>query len=163
MSSTTPRSPRESREPVFTDTMQIGIVVRDLDAAVRRYSEAYGIGPWSFFGFDTSDPSSAKGYTEYGKPAVRRTRAAGTMVGKVMWELIEPLDDDSTYARFLAEKGEGVHHIAVATPDFEKTLAEKADGGRTAILNGEFSGIKVAYLDSQRELGVILEIFNGMP
>ena len=35
-------------EPVFTDTMQIGIVVRDLDATIRHY-EAYGIGPWQFF------------------------------------------------------------------------------------------------------------------
>jgi hypothetical protein len=28
------------------------------------------------------------------------------MVGQVMWELIEPLDDESVYARFLAEKGD---------------------------------------------------------
>jgi hypothetical protein len=30
------------------------------------------------------------------------------MVGRVMWELIEPLDEEGIYARFLAEKGEGV-------------------------------------------------------
>lgn len=34
------------RRPSFTETMQIGIVVRDLDAAVRRYVDDYGIGPW---------------------------------------------------------------------------------------------------------------------
>jgi hypothetical protein len=33
------------RKELFTETMQIGIVVRDLDAAVRKY-EDYGIGPW---------------------------------------------------------------------------------------------------------------------
>jgi hypothetical protein len=33
------------RRPSFTETMQIGIVVRDLDAAVRRYVDDYGIGP----------------------------------------------------------------------------------------------------------------------
>jgi hypothetical protein len=33
------------RGPSFTETMQIGIVVRDLDAAVRRYVDDYGIGP----------------------------------------------------------------------------------------------------------------------
>ena len=40
-----------------------------------------------------------------------------------MWELIEALDEDGIYARFLAEKGEGVHHVAVATPDFDEAVA----------------------------------------
>lgn len=47
-------SPTEGRgtmqEPVFNDTLQIGIVVRDLEATVRRYEDDYGIGllggPW---------------------------------------------------------------------------------------------------------------------
>ncbi|VTR98629.1 methylmalonyl- epimerase : Glyoxalase/Bleomycin resistance protein/Dioxygenase superfamily OS=Rubrobacter radiotolerans GN=RradSPS_2862 PE=4 SV=1: Glyoxalase_4 [Gemmata massiliana] len=43
------------REPSFTDTMQIGIVVRDLDAAVRRYVEDYGIGPWQFWQLQPED------------------------------------------------------------------------------------------------------------
>ena len=30
------------------------------------------------------------------------------------------------------------------------------------VLSGEFSGIKVAYLGSQRDLGVILDVFNGL-
>jgi hypothetical protein len=33
-----------------------------------------------------------------------RTTTAST-VGRVMWELIEPLDEDGIYVRFLAEKG----------------------------------------------------------
>ena len=37
--------------------MQIEIVVRDLDAAIRRYIDDYGIGPWEFFDFN---PGSAK-------------------------------------------------------------------------------------------------------
>jgi 4-hydroxyphenylpyruvate dioxygenase-like putative hemolysin len=40
-----------------------------------------------------------------------------------MWELIEPLDEEGIYARFLAEKGEGIHHVAVATPNFDETVA----------------------------------------
>ena len=38
-----------TREPVFTQTGQIGIVVRDLDATLRRYSEEFGIGPWQIW------------------------------------------------------------------------------------------------------------------
>ena len=100
-----------TREPVFTETMQIGIVVRDLDASLRRYVEDYGIGPWQVHEFD---PESAEDMHEYGQPVERPgrgavTRFATTMVGQVMWELIEPLDEESIWARFLAEKGEGVH------------------------------------------------------
>jgi hypothetical protein len=36
------------REPVFNETVQLGIVVRDLEATVRRYVDDYGIGPLKF-------------------------------------------------------------------------------------------------------------------
>jgi len=90
-------------------------------------------------------------------------RLATTMIGGVQWELIEPLDNESIYAQFLAQKGEGVHHIAVLAPKFEEMLAAQAKQGKDLVLSGEFSGIKVAYLDTERDLGVVVEIFSGMP
>src|SRR5918992_4522781 len=80
------------REPVFNETVQLGIVVRDLEATVRRYENEYGIGPWQFAQIDAGE---ANNYA--------------STVGRVMWELIEPLDEEGIYARFLAEKGEGIH------------------------------------------------------
>jgi 4-hydroxyphenylpyruvate dioxygenase-like putative hemolysin len=50
------------------------------------------------------------------------------MIGQVQLELLEPLDDESIYARFLAERGEGVHHIAVASPTFDKTVQSRPKG-----------------------------------
>ena len=154
-----------TREAVFTETMQIGIVVRDLDATLRRYVDDFGIGPWQV---PTFDPESAKDMREYGQSVERSgrgavTRFATTMIGGVMWELIEPLDEDSLWARFLAEKGEGVHHIAVATPNFDGAVAEQAERGNELVLSGTFSGIDLAYLPTDRDLGVITEIFSGMP
>lgn len=148
---------KPAREPVFTKAVQIGIVVRDLDATLRRYVDDYGIGPWEIHEFN---PESAKDLCEDGRPAKRSWRLAFTMVGDVMWELIEPLDSKSIYARFLAEKGEGVHHIAVATPDFEGAVAAQAKRRRKLALSGTFSGFKVAYLPTDRDIGVILEIFK---
>jgi methylmalonyl-CoA/ethylmalonyl-CoA epimerase len=78
----------------------------------------------------------------------------------VQWELIEPLDEESVYARFLAEKGGGVHYVAVATPDFDETVAQ-ATRGNGLILSGEFAGARVAYLGTDRDLGVVIEIFSG--
>jgi methylmalonyl-CoA/ethylmalonyl-CoA epimerase len=83
------------------------------------------------------------------------------MVGNVMWERIQPLDDLSGFARFLAEKGEGVHHIAVTTPNYDDVIAEQTQRGVTLPLDGSFGGIKVAYLPTDRDLGVILEVFSG--
>ena len=50
-----------------------------------------------------------------------------------MWELIEPLDDDGIYARFPAEKGEGVHHVAVATPVLDVKPHMSGFGPRGAV------------------------------
>ena len=73
------------------------------------------------------------------------------------------LDEDSLWGRFLAERGGGVHHIALATPSFEGAVAEQAERGNDLVLSGTFSGIDLAYLPTDRDLGVITEIFSGMP
>ncbi len=147
------------RRPVFDGTLQLGIVVRDLEATVRRYEDDYGIGPCQFQQIDLGEEHN---YREHGEPAERSNRVAIATVGGVMWELIEPLDEDGIWARFLAEKGEGVHHVAVATPNFDETVAraEREDG---LMLRCEHSGVDIAYLDTRRDLGVVLEVFSGMP
>jgi methylmalonyl-CoA/ethylmalonyl-CoA epimerase len=154
----------EMKKPALTDTMQIGIVVRDLDAAIRRYEDHFGIGPWQVHQFKRGD---IKEWREHGQPAEPSTRFATAMVGQVQWELIQPLDDKSIYARFLAEQGEGVHHIAVAATNYDELLAAEARRGNDLVLDcelgGQFEGIKVAYLGTRRDLGVILDVYNGMP
>jgi methylmalonyl-CoA/ethylmalonyl-CoA epimerase len=147
------------REPVFNETLQLGIVVRDLEATMRRYVDDYGIGPWEVYEFNAGNAEDFRGY---GQPVERSSRLAVATVGRVQWELIEPLDEESVYARFLAEKGEGVHHVAVAAPNFDETVAQ-ADRGNGVILSGEFGGARVAYLGTDRDLGVIIEIFSGTP
>jgi methylmalonyl-CoA/ethylmalonyl-CoA epimerase len=56
------------REPVFNETVQLGSVVRGLEATVRRYVDDYGIGPWEFARIDLGD---ANNYREYGRPVGR--------------------------------------------------------------------------------------------
>ena len=144
-------------EPAFRETVQIGIVVRNLETTIRRYVDEYGIGPWETHEFAAGN---AEELHEHGRPVTRSWRLATTMVGQVQWELIEPRDDESDYARFLAEKGEGVHHIAVAPTNYDRALAEQAKKGRAAVLSGTFSGLRVAYLPTEHDLGVIVEIFS---
>ena len=101
------------REPLFTETLQIAIVVRDLDAALRTYVHEYGIGPWEIYEFN---PGNVDRMVKDDAPAEYAMRIAVTMVGSVQWELIQPLDDTSMYAEFLATKGEGLHHVGVGVP-----------------------------------------------
>ena len=147
-------------EPVFTETIQIAIVVRDLDAAMRTYVHDYGIGPWEIYEFN---PGNVANMREDGQSVERSWRLAINQVGHVQWELIEPLDEDSVYARFLAEKGEGLHHVGVAVPNFDETVAAQAERGNGVLLGGEYKGVRFAYLSTERDLGLVTEIFSGAP
>jgi len=148
------------REPVFTETIQIAIVVRDLEAAMRTYVHDYGIGPWEIYAFD---PGNVANMHEDGQSVERSWRLAISLVGQVQWELIEPLDDGSIYARFLAEKGEGVHHVGVAVANFDETVAAQAERGNGVLLGGEYKGVRFAYLATESDLGLVTEIFSGAP
>ena len=117
------------REPVFTETLQIALVVRDLEATMRTYVHEYGIGPWEIYEFN---PDTVAEMVKDGEPAEYALRIAVTMVGSVQWELIQPLDDRSMYAEFLATKGEGLHHVAVGVPSYERGARHHARQGTHA-------------------------------
>lgn len=120
-------------EPVFTDTLQICVVVPDLEQAMRTYVEDYGIGPWDVYEFN---PDAVQGMHESGVPVERSFRLALATVGRLQWELIQPLDEESTYARFLADKGVGVHHVGVATASFDDTISRLEGKGHDVVFGG---------------------------
>ena len=147
-------------ELVFTETLQIALVVRDLEATMKTYVHDYGIGPWDIYEFN---PATVKDLHQGGEPVDCAWRLALARVGQTHWELIQPLDDRSDYARFLAEHGEGVHHIGVAVPNYDEALASVAAQGRKLVLGGEYNGVKFSYLPTGGDLGVITEIFDSAP
>lgn len=141
-----------TRPRVFTSVKQVAVVVRDLDAAVQRYWDDYGIGPWYLFRYE--DLKAEVG-------GVRTTfsiRVALTRIDdRFEWELIQPLDDRGVYADFLARHGEGVQHVAVDVPD----VASAVDwvGGRIGAHAGLQGGLqRYAMLETANDLGVTLEV-----
>ena len=142
---------------MFTETMQVSLVVRDLDAAMRTYVHEYGIGPWEIYEFN---PETVSEMVKDGEPAECAWRLAVTMVGSVQWELIEPLDDRSMYAEFLATKGEGLHHVAVGVPNYAEALGTLREKGRRVLQAGVYNGVTFSYLSTDEDLGVITEIFD---
>jgi len=98
-----------------------------------------------------------------GEPIDASWRLALAMVGSCMWELIEPLDDKSDYARFLAEKGEGVHHVAVGLPSFDGFVERTKAKGQELVLGGTYNGVTFAYFPTKDDLGVLTEGFASIP
>jgi hypothetical protein len=148
------------REPVFADTVQVALVVPDLQASLQTYVERYGIGPWEIYEFN---PNTVDNMLASGEPVAWSWRLALARVGGVMWELIEPLDDRSIYAEFLVEHGPGVHHVGMAGTAFADTLAEFGEEGRVPLLSGRYRGIDFAYLPTETDLSVATEIFSAVP
>lgn len=154
--------PVAKKQPDFNKTMQIGIVVPDVEIAARAYEDLYGIGGWQVMEVGSENTENVR---LHGRPLEWQSKIAVTMVGSVMWELIQPVRDDDLFGQFLAQRNGigGVHHIAVATPDYRNVADEHAQRGNTPILSGTFSGVEVQYLDTERDLGVILEVFSHLP
>src|SRR5262245_10342129 len=148
------------REPVFSGTLQVSVVVPDLEAAMRTYVDDYGIGPWDVYEFN---PGNVDGMHERGKPVQRSWRLALAKVGEVQWELVQPLDGKSVYAQFLAEHGPGVHHVGVSVADYQGTIDELAERGHEVLLGGTYNGVTFSYLSTDRDLGIVTEIFDGSP
>lgn len=100
---------------------------------------------------------------EYGRQVEHSWRVAVTRIGSVMWELIDSLGQEGIYGRFLAEKGEVAYHVVLATSKVEELVASQLEEGHELVGSGELGGTRVAYLATDRDLGVITEIFSGAP
>ena len=87
----------------------LAIVVRSIDEALPRYRELFGIEP-------EAPPMTF---------APQRVRLCFLPTGPepaARLELVEPLDNESGVARYLASHGEGVHHVCLLTDDLPASL-----------------------------------------
>jgi len=54
----------------------------------------------------------------------QKVKTAFFKVGQTKIELLEPTSEESTIARFIEKRGEGIHHIAYATKNVQEALQE---------------------------------------
>src|ERR1039457_1261956 len=97
-------SQNQSVNSPFANLIQIGVVVNDLDASIKRFSDL-GIGPW----YPKNPPRNAKS-TYRGKPFVSadRVKIMAARLGNCELELIQPLEGGSPHREYLESKGEGI-------------------------------------------------------
>ncbi len=140
-----------------TIVTQIGIVVRDIEAAVGRYCTILGLPrPEVIL---TDEPDKAR-TTYNGQPTPARAKLAFFHLGQVDIELIEPVGGPSTWQAFLDENGEGVHHIAFWVLDTDGAVRFLGRHDIPLEQQGYFTGGMYSYLDSSAALGVRLELLE---
>lgn len=105
--------------PLLTRIDHVGIACRDLDAAIGRYEATFGLQVVSL------EVNEEQGVREamlaVGAAGVPDSLGAGPRPGYV--QLLEPLGPDTPVGRFLARRGEGLHHVGYGVQDIGQTLA----------------------------------------
>lgn len=93
-----------------------------------------------------------------------KVRAAMVPVGETRFELLEGTSDDSVIAKFIAKRGEGLHHISLRVPDLSAAVAKlKADGVR--LISNEIKigagGHRYIFVHPSSAGGVLLELVES--
>jgi methylmalonyl-CoA epimerase len=93
-----------------------------------------------------------------------KVRLVMVPVGESRLELLEPTSEDSTIARFIAKRGEGLHHVCMRVPDLAAAVAKlKKDGVRLVseeIRTGA-GGHRYVFVHPSSAGGVLLELVEG--
>ncbi|MCK9461402.1 MAG: methylmalonyl-CoA epimerase [Proteobacteria bacterium] len=122
----------------------LGIAVHKLEDAIPLYEKALGL--------------TCERIEEI--PS-QKVRTAFFKVGETHVELLEPTADDSPVAKFLASRGEGVHHVAFHSSDLPAQLRQAADAGVRLVNETPTIGAggkRIAFLHPKSTRGVMVEL-----
>ena len=121
----------------------VGIAVDDLESAIELYGVAFGAQ------LAHRATNEKDGLT-----------AAFLRAGDAEVELLQPLREDTPLGKFLAKRGPGLHHIAVAVPDIEKAIADARARGLEMIDEEPrigLHGTRIAFVHPKSVGGVLTE------
>jgi hypothetical protein len=68
--------------------------------------------------------------------------------GPLTIELLEPLDDKSIWSKFIAEKGEGIHHVAFGVSNYDEMVETLESQGHPLLTAAVFNGCRWCYFDT---------------
>ena len=160
MSESLPVNPRK----YFSNFVQIGVVVRNLDHSVKNLVEIFGLGPFRVIDWPPKDRLDIQKYY-HGEPGNFTARMAFTELGPVELELIQPVEGQSAWADFLHEHGEGIHHIRFNVDDLPPVQEYLAQFGIHSIQHG--SGLRPGTtwmnFGSEAAVGFVIEMMKIVP
>ncbi|HLG30669.1 MAG TPA: methylmalonyl-CoA epimerase [Candidatus Brocadiales bacterium] len=129
---------------MFKTIDHIAIATDDIDGALSVYRDIFGIAV-----------TDRRVFKELG------VEVASLRIGESCIEFVKPLDKDSKVAKFLQERGEGIHHIAFQVEDIEKSIEELKAKGIQIVSDGIKKGIegkRIAFLHPKSCHGVLIEL-----
>ena len=122
----------------------IGIAVKNVQDALSQYEKILHIS-----NVPTEEVPSEK------------VRIAMIPVGETRIEFLEPLSEDSAIAKFIAEKGEGIHHIAFAVEDIKGDIGRLSEAGLRVLYpepRPGSHGKMITFIHPKSAKGVLLEL-----
>jgi methylmalonyl-CoA/ethylmalonyl-CoA epimerase len=128
----------------ITHIEHIGIAVRNIEEQLPYYEQILGL---KCYNIETVEDQKVK--------------TAFFKVGETKIELLEPTSPDSTIAKFIETRGEGVHHIAYATNSVKDALKKAEDKG-VQLIDKEprkgAEGLNIAFLHPRSTGRVLTEL-----
>jgi methylmalonyl-CoA/ethylmalonyl-CoA epimerase len=127
----------------MTKLDHIGIAVKSIDAATKIYED---------LGLHVEHVETV---------ATQKVRTAFLSAGDSNLELLEPTSADSTIAKYIEKRGEGIHHICLRVDDIEAHLARLKERGYRLINEAPVPGAhgcRVAFLHPAAGNGVLIEL-----
>jgi methylmalonyl-CoA/ethylmalonyl-CoA epimerase len=129
---------------MIDDIDHVGIAVRNLEASVQRYREAFGV-----------EPAHRETMQEQGVEEVL------FKVGTSYVQLLRALGPDTPVGRFLERRGEGVHHVGYRVADVRDTLGRLEEEGLPLVDTEPRPGSRgttVAFVHPKGLDGVLIEL-----
>ena len=130
--------------PMFTEIDHVAIAVNDLEAAIKYYADVFGAE------VDHREVVESDGVEE-----------ALLKVAESYVQLLTPTRDDSPVAKYLANKGEGLHHIGYRVKDCAAALQAIKDAGGRVIDDAPRPGSRgttVAFVHPKAIFGTLIEL-----
>ncbi len=123
----------------------LGIAVRSIDRAVAFYSGQLGL------------EVAHRETVEHENVRVAMLPTADSRL-----ELLEPTTEDSAVGRFLAKRGEGLHHVALRTRDFTATIERLRSSGARLLNEPRVGagGHTYVFVHPESTGGVLLELIE---
>jgi len=85
-------------------------------------------------------------------------------VGETRLELLEPTSDDSVIAKFIANRGQGLHHISIRVPDLNGAV-QKLKAAGTRLVSNEIKigagGHRYVFIHPSSASGVLIELVEA--
>jgi methylmalonyl-CoA/ethylmalonyl-CoA epimerase len=145
----------DSGQIQLTNLSHVGIAVRDAEATAVLLSKTWNIGQPEVFDYRPTADEMISG-EPFG------VRLVFIKFVPLTLELLQPLDDKSIWSEFIAEKGEGIHHIALGVSNYDEMVATFKAQGHPMLVGAVFNGCRWCYFDTSPG-GTVIEFREEYP